>query len=149
MAKVMKTKNAFKGYSCTFSQTDILMLKGKLKTLVNITCNKEGLHSWRWLWWFKKFIDVLLRKRGLSSALTLDIFLLTSLLILKTKRQNQNAAGTYKAAKKSCFQMFSTNQQVYFKNDLFKCNSGSHKQYNAIHSLFQFTRHSPSHTPAP
>lgn len=37
----MKTLNAFEEYNCTFPQADILMLKGNLKALLNITCNKE------------------------------------------------------------------------------------------------------------
>lgn len=110
-----------------------------MKTLLNITCNKERLHSWRWLWWFKKLIDVLLRKRGLSSALTLDIFLLTSLLILKIKQENQNSAGLTKPQKKFLFRCFQQTSKHVLKITLFNAIQVTTNNANAIHSLFQFT----------
>jgi len=75
--------------TAVFPRVTFIREKMSQKDCWNITCNKECFLSGRGLGWFKKFIDVLFRQRGFSSALTLQIFLLTSLLVLK-KKSNRN-----------------------------------------------------------
>lgn len=80
--------------TAVFPRVTFIREKMSQKDCWNITCNKEGFHSGRGLWWFKKFIDVLFRQRGFSSALTLQIFLLTSLLVLKKKKTTETECSS-------------------------------------------------------
>lgn len=81
--------------------------------------------------------------------MTLDIFLLTSLLILKIKQQNENAAGLTKLKKKILFSGFQQTSKYVLKIILF--NAIQVTTNNIMQFIVYFnalaTRHSPSLTP--
>lgn len=53
------------------------------------TCNKQCVHAWWRLGGLEHFGDVLLRQRGLPSALPLDILLLPPLEVLVGDRERE------------------------------------------------------------
>lgn len=62
--------------------------KEKGRLFRKITCNQQRFHPGRRLRRLEQFIQVLFGERGLSSALALQVLLLTPLLVLESRETN-------------------------------------------------------------
>ena len=62
------------------------------------TCNKQCVHAWWRLGGLEHFANVLLRQRGLSSALSLGVLLLPPLEVLKGTRREKGGWHQWRGA---------------------------------------------------